>query len=417
MLYQNKKIIMKKQFLILIFAFFTSSFWAQIDNFKGGYIITNQGDTVFGQIDLRTDITNQEQCTFRKTEGEKPVIYRPFEIQGYRFTDDGKYYVSKNIEIKGDKIDAFVEYLVKGMMNLYYYACKDNSYFFPEDGNKYIDYKGYIEYYFFEDENGKMVSISKKPDKIEDLGYVKEDNNYKGAIRVYFYNVKDIANGADNTEFTQKSMINIAKKYHKAVCTTGEECVVYQRKKPDYNGEIFKIAVYSGVQFTNYHYNYYDYLGYKKKYFPINSFSPIVGLEMTFKNPRWTNQVAFQIDILLSMLYQNKKNLVSPDSHIEVREYKTPAPTIQAGLQYIYPKYKFRPTVGAGFAYSHNFSKEIIPNFLGGYGYLGFDYKVKKNSALIFRLNFKGFAAVRFAVFGAKSDNVYQCEAKIGYAF
>ena len=30
----------------------------------------------------------------------EPVTYHPFEILGYRFTDDGKYYVSKNIELK-----------------------------------------------------------------------------------------------------------------------------------------------------------------------------------------------------------------------------------------------------------------------------------------------------------------------------
>ena len=414
---------MRKTLLIFVFILSANSLFAQLNNFKSGYIITNQGDTVFGQIDLRTDQINQEQCTFRKNSEVTPVVYKPNDIKGYYFVDDGKYYISKNIEINGEKMNVFMEYLVKGMLNLYYFAHKDDSFF----NYKYFEYKGYIEYYFFEDENGKMMPISKKPDRIERKrensliegeGFVRnfivKDNIYRGAIKVYFYDIKEIANKTDNIEFSQKSMIKVAETYHKAVCTTDEECIVFQRKKPDYSGEIFKIAVYSGVQFTNYRFTYYK----SKEYLPVNSFSPIIGLEMTFKNPRWTNQVAWQIDILLSMLYQNKKDLVT-ENHIWIREYKTFAPTFQTGLQYIYPKYKFRPTIGGGFTYMHNFdnfSKIITQYLIGGYCYAGFDYAIKKKSALIFRLNFKGFGKV-WSKIRDHIESAYQFEAKIGYAF
>ena len=117
------------------------------------------------------------------------------------------------------------------------------------------------------------------------------------------------------------------------------------------------------------------------------------------------------------MIYQNKKDLVAPMG-IWIRDYKTLAPTIQTGLQYIYPKYKFRPTIGVGFAYMHNFSKSINRNLLGGYCYAGFDYVVKKKSALIFRFNFKGLSGNNEPYFFKKgSDCAYQLEAKVGYAF
>jgi len=428
---------MRKTLLIFIFALFASSLFAQLKNFKSGYIITNQGDTVLGQIDLRTDQINQEQCTFRKNSETTHVVYKPNEIKGYYFIDDGKYYISKEIEIKGEKLNVFVEYLVKGMLNLYYFMYKDDTYYFSDNQNRYIDYDGYVKYYFFEDENGKMMPISRKPDRVEKRqdessliegasyrDYVIKDNVYRGAIKAYFPNIKEVFNEADNMEFTQKSMIKIAKKYHNAVCSTGEECIVFQRKKPDYYGDVFKIAIYTGAQFTTYRgISYYETVVFfdptyrtetYKRYLPINSYSPLIGVEMTFKNPRWTNQLGWQIDILLSMLYQNKKDLVVNGWWIH--DYKTLAPTFQTGLQYIYPKYKFRPTIGAGFAYMHNFSKAINENLVGGYCYAGFDYLVKKQSALIFRFNFRGLvgSASNYRPF---SDKAYQFEAKIGYAF
>ena len=411
---------MRKTLLILLFALSAGSLFAQLKNFKSGYVITVQGDTVFGQLNLRTDKINQEQCSFRKNPEENVVVYKPNDIKGYYFIDDGKYYISKEIEIKGETLNVFVEYLVKGMMNLYYYTYKDDSYFDSDNENQYIDYDGYIRYYFFEDENGKMMPVSKKPNKVErrqDVrsliegesyrNYIIKDNIYKKAIKAYFPGIKEIANKADNMEFTQKSMINVAEKYHNAVCTTGEECIVFRRKKPDYYGEVFKIAVYTGAQFTNYRFIYDDYVQF-------NSFSPLLGFEMTFKNPRWTNQLAWQIDASISMIYNNKQDLVS-QNYIWIREYKTITPAIQTGFQYIYPKDKFRPTIGAGIAILFNFSKITNPYLVGGYCYAGFDYMVKKKSALIFRLNFKGFSGR--SKFKDNKENAYQFEAKVGYAF
>jgi len=50
--------------------------------------------------------------------------------------------------------------------------------------------------------------------------------------------------------------------------------------------------------------------------------------------------------------------------------------------------------------------------FFGGYCYAGFDYMLKKKSALIVRFNFRGLVSG-----GYYKDIAYQFEAKIGYAF
>lgn len=71
------------------------------NNYRPGFIITVQKDTIYGEIDYRTDKMNAKRCVFQSQGNDtEPVTYHPFEILGYRFTDDGKYYVSKNIELK-----------------------------------------------------------------------------------------------------------------------------------------------------------------------------------------------------------------------------------------------------------------------------------------------------------------------------
>ena len=41
------------------------------DNYKLGYIITNENDTINGWIDYRTDAQNGEVCKFKTTENGK----------------------------------------------------------------------------------------------------------------------------------------------------------------------------------------------------------------------------------------------------------------------------------------------------------------------------------------------------------
>lgn len=57
----------------------------------------------------------------------EPTTYHPFDILGYRFTDDGKYYVSKNIELQyGVPKPVFLEYLLQGMKSLYFYETEED---------------------------------------------------------------------------------------------------------------------------------------------------------------------------------------------------------------------------------------------------------------------------------------------------
>ena len=68
---------------------------AQSD-FRNGYIIDNNNDTIHGLIDYKGNHANAKKCIFKKDNNSQNQIFTPEEIKGYRFTDS-KYYVSKSV--------------------------------------------------------------------------------------------------------------------------------------------------------------------------------------------------------------------------------------------------------------------------------------------------------------------------------
>ena len=127
---------MKRFFLILLsLSLFLSYATAQI-NLREGIVITLQGDTLHGDIDYRTDAINAEKCVFIANGETQYKTYLPGEIQGYRFVDNGRYYVSKEVPTHADskfKKMVFVEYVVKGNVSFYYLSTHSADLFMLED--------------------------------------------------------------------------------------------------------------------------------------------------------------------------------------------------------------------------------------------------------------------------------------------
>ncbi len=103
---------------------------AQSD-FREGYIIIKDLDTIHGQIAYRGDRRNAEACVFRCAPDFEIHEYKPFEIIAYRFNDN-KYYISKSFELEGIRYEKFVEYLVDGTEELYYYKNRKGKYYLLE---------------------------------------------------------------------------------------------------------------------------------------------------------------------------------------------------------------------------------------------------------------------------------------------
>ena len=325
---------MKKLSIYILILLSASEIMHAQSNFKPGYILTNSNDTIYGLIDFKTDATNAMQCKYKAGEDKAETVYYPGDIAGYRFFGEGKYYVTHAVTINNEPYTLFLEYLVKGMMNLYY--CK-------------IDEQ---DYYFFE-RDGEMTEITKKPDSVVDMGTMRivTDTKYKNFISYYFRDYPFLINNAEKIDFNQKSFIDIAKRYHDATCTTGESCIVFQNEHPDKDYTIFKLSVYGGLEFSSY--SMADLWG-NDLYYQISSLSPVIGGKVNIYNPRWTKSYSIQAAISLSPF--NEKGQAVFDNNKVYYELKTIILTGKIGLEYKFPLKKIRPMFGGGVLYTSHFA-------------------------------------------------------------
>lgn len=72
--------IMRKIILFAIFAFSAAIVMAQT-NPKSGYVITNNGDTIRGIIDFRTNEKLSRQCDFWANGGSVKTTFKPGDIE------------------------------------------------------------------------------------------------------------------------------------------------------------------------------------------------------------------------------------------------------------------------------------------------------------------------------------------------
>jgi hypothetical protein len=196
--------------LLLVFAFGNAH--AQND-FRPGYILTNEGDTLSGFIDLQIDVKNCAECIFKKKLDSDIEKFNPFEIRAYRYLD-GRYYISHEIKFDSTTLNVFLEVLVDGITNLYAYkSLKDEYYFIEKDGNKCdLLYRKEIQ---FADEN--------------DVTRVRYFDQYKGMLAYTFRDDPAIMEDLQKLNFNQSSLIKITQEYHNHVCPD-QECFVYAKE-------------------------------------------------------------------------------------------------------------------------------------------------------------------------------------------
>jgi len=282
-------------------------------NFKRGFIITNEGDTVSGWIDFRTDARNMQVCNFRETEMGATRTFFPGQIFGYRFYEEGKFYVSREIVINDVPRTVFLEFILQGNMNLFYYID--------------VSQHRQTEYYFFENQSGRMIALTKRPDEIIStrggVTRVHEDLRYQGVIRYLFSEHESIAQQADRVKFNHQSMISIAQQYHNLTSQTGEESVVFEIREVRSR---HRFSIYGGAMVFS------------------DVIPPLVGARINIFNPHTNGNLSFQTDVGVSRVdAQNAQSL----QNMRGVFYLFP---IQLGLKYAFGKHDARPTLGLGTA-------------------------------------------------------------------
>lgn len=194
---------------------------------ENGYIIRNDGSQAYGLIDVKSNISNSKACIFHEPEKGTLESFSPGEIKGYKTTT--KYYISKEVAIDSVKQTLFLEYLVDGIVDLYYLRDPLNEYYFVEKDGQLVHLEN----------NKTRILISGDGMHANDRTYIKESNQYKGALNYLFNEGEGLSKKIDDTPFYYRSLINLTKDYHNKVCNE-YECIDYTR--PTHQNIFFEIS-------------------------------------------------------------------------------------------------------------------------------------------------------------------------------
>ena len=214
---------MRNVFLTLILLSLCTLGMGQI-NLREGIVITLQGDTLHGDIDYRTDEMNAKNCLFRQDGTSDFTNFQPGEIKAYRFLENGRYYVSKHTP---DGKLLFLEYVVRGQLNLYYVGSTihNNIYYLENEKGELIQ---------FEEQNYTVSKVARRKNLYQAFAMTRESESTQ---KMLWRNdlTRDVAT---------KAVVN----YNHEVCPDGEcEILEYRSKVMPKNDRSAHITVQAGL--------------------------------------------------------------------------------------------------------------------------------------------------------------------------
>lgn len=359
-------------------------------NFRPGYIITNENDTVFGNIDFRTAEQNALSCRFRADISDEVQRYGPGEIYAYRFMDDGKFYVTRTVTLDKAPQTLFLEYLVKGVISLYYYRAPLTL------------------YYFFEDENGRIIEVPdrERAVKIDRVPGIKKDRRYIGIMTLLFGKSEKIKKQLPKFRLNRESLSRITKEYHYETCQLGEECIEFEFKRDSRFLQI-GLSLAAGVRMHSFSSKALEKYRISQSISAgdVKNVFPSIAVHTDWSIPRLTQYISLQLEAELSRLKGEDEYLTNHTyNRFEASGFLT---DLRAGLCFCLCRTSIYPTIGGGFCDTFfwnmdarnfrkvniegrddpmevaDFSDEISKNYLGFYVTAGVVFPLKSGSLFV----------------------------------
>jgi hypothetical protein len=266
---------------------------------RDGYIIKLSGDTLFGKVQFHDDVKNSTICNFYQGSNN-PESFKPGEISSYRYIN-GKFYITKVVKTKALISKIFVEYLVKGRKDLYYFRDAVGDHFLINRSNDTVVEVPY------------SLNIVNK----DGTNYFKESTVHKGYLKTYFNECPDLFPRIDAIAKPETdNLISLTKQYHKLTCGDSG-CIVYGKPKAQ-----FKMFFEPYVGFTNWKGSAENYSHY--------------GAYVYFWLPRSSERLYFKTGVIVSKIYDDKTySLVKIPLQLEyIRSDKLVRPKVDLGVNF-----------------------------------------------------------------------------------
>jgi hypothetical protein len=336
---------------------------AQSD-FRNAYYVNNSGDTIYGQINYRGDISNASKCEFKHDASTNIQTFHPGEIKAYRFIN-GRYFISDTVTANNKTKVVFLEYLLDGVADLYYFR----------------DISG--DHYYIENKGDSLIELEAYQTKhIEGIGEVlKESDKYIGLLKLSFSDSPEVLRETETAKLTHKSLIELTKKYHDYTCE-GEECIIYVNPRPDAEMRLGLTIGFNSSHFlwSDYYDDVYDFKSNKMQFLsPSIHFSS--SLPKLNEKLFWDLEVNFSKNYYFSSLdiEEPSENTRYFDMHVHAKKIKA-----STGLTFAPGNDKFRARLGTGLRFDYFTSNgvKLIEEFENNYIVNSYSYQRQLPSGL-----------------------------------
>lgn len=292
-------------FLIIFFVVISSRSYCQND-FRSGFIITSENDTIKTQVAYRSNLKNYKSCLCKGEQGE--IEYLPNQIKGFGYDND-KFFSSQISK------DSFVEALVSGKISLYK---SKNTYYLKKDTSLYT-----LEPAFEEVEKDGRVSV-------------KENKSWRGITSFLISDcITDPQNVVAGTNQEEKSLTKLIVKYNKC---TGSEVAEYKAHKPWIKYEFGATVGLSktDIQITKKK----RYVAYLKDSY--SSYDPTFGVLINIASPRISERFSFQSEIqFIKSNYSSLIEINNPTKEIHDTYINLTTLSVPLSLKYSFPEKKY----------------------------------------------------------------------------
>jgi hypothetical protein len=324
-----------KLFNSFVFIIFCLNISLCQSDWKDGYIITQESDTLRGQINHLAYRTMGEECKFRSGPKSPAISYYPKDIKGYIITNFA-YFVSKEID---DENLVFLEYLVDGILDLYYIRMNEKDRYYIQRDTLPL----------------KEIKYEEEIRSKDGIKYLHESTTHVGLVSLYTKDAPELHNRILNLKNDFNNLRNFTVDYHNKVCKD-KRCITY-RNKDKYT----KFAIGPHFGYTQQSYNY-DNTNVVGNYFGY-------GLYFRVWSPRINKNFFVRTGAIISKFDEYDYSLTKLIERITIVK-------IPFQFEYIIPiPFKVRPRASLGFIYFTNSDTYFIAG-------IGADMVIDKNVSL-----------------------------------
>ncbi|MFY0653286.1 MAG: PorT family protein [Cyclobacteriaceae bacterium] len=276
------------------------------------------------------------KCEFKRTLEADVVEYSPQDIQMFRF-DEANLYASMNIQIDGENKTYFIEQLIEGIVDVFYFTYNNEGIFFVRDDEGNVER---LENTRIEVRKGNQLYETRKKEYIAVLNKLFQDSP------ATIQKVKNIA-------LTPNTLINLAQDYHNEVCSD-YSCEVYAKKESKIN---LALGIYVGMSSSTFN-PHSDYFTRFNNDFS-SSTDPLIGFYVNISDPFLSEKLSFQLGA----------NRQSAGYEYDTMDFKMTYVKIPFSLKYTLQQRGVKPFFQIGFAYniwSKGVGNRIIPELFSG---------------------------------------------------